>query len=236
LEWQLTIDSSMLKNGYDSTIVKLLNVSYDYNSNRGIDGISLAIRKGEFATLVGRTGSGKTTLFRIISLELFPDSGEVMLLKMKSSQIKRKKLPEWRRQLGIVFQGLQLIGDRSVLDNIRLAALCERRLSGSAKSRSLHALSQVGMAHRLHDRAAQLSTGEQQRVAIARAIVNEPFVLLADEPVSNLDAETSSEVINILQKINSAGTAVVVATHQPERFAICNPREIRLEHGKVVES
>jgi ABC-type ATPase involved in cell division len=92
------------------------------------------------------------------------------------------------------------------------------------------------MAHRLHDKASQLSTGEQQRVAIARAIVNEPFVLLADEPVSNLDGETSSDVIDILRKINSAGTAVVVATHQPERFAKCNPREIRLDNGKLVEA
>jgi len=226
----------MVRNGFDSPIVKLLNVSYDYQSRRGIDGVTLSIKKGEFVMLIGRTGSGKTTLFRIMSLELYPDSGEVMLSELKSSQLKRKKLPQWRRQLGIVFQGLHLIGNRSILDNIRLAALCERRLRGSPKARSLRALGKVGMAHRLHDKASQLSTGEQQRVAIARAIVNEPFVLLADEPVSNLDGETSSDVIDILRKINSAGTAVVVATHQPERFAKCNPREIRLDNGKLVEA
>jgi len=225
----------MVNSGSDAPIVKLLNVTYDYQARRGIDGVSLSINKGEFVILIGRTGSGKTTLFRIMSLELYPDSGEVMLSELKSSQLKRKKLPLWRRQLGIVFQGLQLISNRSVLDNIRLAALCERRLPGSAKARSLRALGQVGMAHRLHDKASQLSTGEQQRVAIARAIVNEPFVLLADEPVSNLDGETSSDVIDILRKINSAGTAVVVATHQPELFAKCNPREIRLDSGKMVE-
>ncbi len=226
----------MLRNGSDNSIVKLLNVSYNYTARRGIDGVSLSVKKGEFAIVVGRTGSGKTTLFRIMSLELYPDSGEVMLSELKSSQLKRKNLPIWRRQLGIVFQGLQLIGDRSVLDNIRLAALCERRLQGSAKSRSLSALAKVGLSHRLRDKASQLSTGEQQRVAIARAIVNEPFVLLADEPVSNLDGETSSEVIDILRKINSTGTAVVVATHQPERFGECNPREIRLDQGKLVEA
>lgn len=225
----------MLRNGSDGSIVKLLNVSYGYKTRRGIDGVSLSIKKGEFVILIGRTGSGKTTLFRVMSLELYPDTGEVMMSDLKSSQLKRHNLPVWRRQLGIVFQGLQLIGNRSVLDNIRLAALCERRLPGSAKSRSLTVLAKVGLLHRLRDQASQLSTGEQQRVAIARAIVNEPFVLLADEPVSNLDGESLAEVINILRKINSTGTTVVVATHQPDKFIECNPREIRLEQGKLIE-
>ncbi|NQU06240.1 MAG: ATP-binding cassette domain-containing protein [Calditrichaeota bacterium] len=219
-------------------MVKLLNVTYRYNGGSnglsGVFGITLDIAPGEFVMLVGKTGAGKTTLFRLISLELVPTSGEIMLDIFKSSELKRSRLPQWRRRLGIVHQNFRLLDDRSVLDNVRLAASCEKSLPARPKKRSLRALAGVGLTHKLHSNPRELSTGEQQRTALARAIVNEPFLLLADEPVSNLDVETSGEIIELLKKVNRAGTAILVATHQPERFSSCNPRVLQLETGKLV--
>jgi len=196
----------------------------------------MTLDKGEFVLVVGRTGSGKTTLFRLISMELQPDSGEIVLMEIHSSRLRQRDLPHWRRQLGIVFQDLRLLDDRSVLENVKLAALCDRRLPENPKVRSLRVLGKVEMSYKLQDRPNQLSTGEQQRIAIARALVNEPYVLLADEPVSNLDSETSKTIVDILYKISLSGTAVIVATHQPERFESINPRIIRMDRGSIIDS
>ena len=219
-----------------SEIVSLKDVSYHYPNKRGVEGISLSVRKGELMLIVGRTGSGKTTIYKLIAMELIPESGELSLVEMRSSRLRRKDFALWRRHLGIVFQDLRLLHDRTVLENVRLTAECETRLPSSPKSRSLRVLSKVGMAHKIQDLPSELSTGEQQRVAIARALVNEPFVLLADEPVSNLDAETSSEIIDILHHISLSGTTVLVATHQPERFARYCPRIVTVSNGNLLES
>lgn len=221
---------------YDnSEVVNLLNVSYHYQNRRGVEGVSLKIKKGELTLLVGRTGSGKTTVYKLIARELAPDSGEIALMNLKSSSLKRKDFAMWRRHLGIVFQDLRLLNDRSVLENVRLAAECETRLPTSAKARAIRVLNRVGMSHKMQDLPSELSTGEQQRVAIARALVNEPLVLLADEPVSNLDTETSSEIIDILNRVSLSGTSVLVATHQPERFARYHPRVMRMDNGNLIE-
>ncbi|MFH0765095.1 MAG: ATP-binding cassette domain-containing protein, partial [Calditrichota bacterium] len=135
---------------------------------------------------------------------------------------------------GIMFQDFHLLPDRSAYDNVLLTAICESRLPEKPRSRTIRALNSVGLASKVEEYPQRLSTGEQQRVALARAIVNEPYVLLADEPVSNLDGQTSAEIIEVLRRINRAGTAVVVATHQPERFEICRPRVLRLENGRMV--
>ncbi len=220
----------------NSDVLNMLNVSYHYQNRRGVGGISMKIGKGELTLLVGRTGSGKTTINKLIARELVPDSGEIILMNLRSSNLKRKEFALWRRHLGIVFQDLRLLNDRNVFENVRLAAECETRLPSSAKARSLRVLNRVGMAHKIQDPPSELSTGEQQRVAIARALVNEPLLLLADEPVSNLDTETSSEIIEILNQVSLFGTSVIVATHQPERFIKYNPRILRMDNGTLSES
>ncbi len=213
-------------------MLKLLNLSYHYPGGAGINGISMELHRGEFALLVGRTGAGKTTLLKLISLELTPDNGEITLEKFRSSTLKPNHKPIWRRRLGIVHQNLLLLNDRTVLDNVRLAANCETNLH-QAKVRALKVLSRVHLSHKIHSYPYQLSTGEQQRTAIARALVNEPFILLADEPVSNLDALTSAGIIELLHHCSQSGMAVLVATHQPERFEAIKPIVYKMDDGRV---
>jgi len=220
-----------------SGMVKLLNVTFQHGGvGNGVYGVSLAVAPCEFVLLVGKTGAGKTTLLKLISLEITPAAGEIVLDSYKSSEIKYRQLPLWRRRLGIVYQDFRLLRDRSALENVRLAAACESNLPGGPKERALKALGRTGLSHKIHSRPDELSTGEQQRVAIARALVNEPFLLLADEPVSNLDEETASEIVELLRKINQSGTAILVATHQLEHFAVCHTRIIKLHNGSLVES
>lgn len=215
--------------------LKLLNITYNYSDLSGVSGISFEVNSGAFTLIVGKTGAGKTTLLKLISLEIVPFSGEIILEKMRSSEIKPRLLPKWRRRIGIIYQNFRLLSDRSVLENVRLAAVCERNLPGRPKRRALKALARVGLSHKVHSFPNELSTGEQQRTAIARAIVNEPFLLLADEPVSNLDEETAVEIIELLQKLNQAGTTMLVATHQPERFTSYCSNTLKLDRGRLVE-
>ncbi len=215
-------------------MVKLSDVSYRYPTGNGVSQISFDINSGDFILLVGKTGAGKTTLFRLLSLEHYPDSGEIELEQFYSSTIKRRHLPKWRRRLGIVYQDTRLLPDRTLLENVRLSALCDNSLTASPKKRALRVLNQVGLSHKLHSAPTSLSAGEQQRAGIARAIVNEPFVLLADEPVSHLDSETSGEIIELLHHLNLSGTSMLIATHQPERFESLNPRIITLDDGRMV--
>ncbi|MFC2150489.1 cell division ATP-binding protein FtsE [Calditrichota bacterium] len=216
-------------------MVKLLNVSYRYQGTGGVENVTFEIGPNDFILLVGKTGAGKTTILKLISMELSPKSGEITLEHMKSSELKSRKLPEWRRRIGIVYQDFRLLGDRSVLENVKLTAACQPNLQGSPKLRAVRALGKVGITHKLHNIPGELSTGEQQRTALARALVNEPYVLLADEPVSNLDSETSSGIVELLQRANQMGTAMLIATHQPERFSSCNPRVLVIERGHLRE-
>jgi len=214
-------------------MVRLLNVTYEHPGGGGVRGVTLELKPGELLLLVGRTGAGKTTILRLISLELRPDSGEITLERFRSSEIKPRLLPQWRRRLGIVYQDLRLLEDRTALDNVLLAAHCEPNLHEKPRERAVKVLANVGLASKIHSFPHEISAGEQQRAALARAIVNEPFVLLADEPLSHLDPATSEDIVAQLRRVNQAGTAVIVATHQPERFDILRPRIIRLEDGRA---
>lgn len=217
-------------------LLKLLNLSYHYanGNSSGIESVSLEVQQGELYLLVGRTGAGKTTLLRLISRELAPNAGEIILKSHRSSELKRSQLPVWRKCMGIVYQDFKLLKDRSAYDNVMLAAFCELDIPSKPKDRTLRALGQVGLSHKLHLKPDELSTGEQQRVAIARALVNEPLILLADEPVSNLDGQTSDEVVEVLQRVSRSGTAMLIATHQPERFDKLHPRIICMDKGKII--
>ncbi|MBM3329113.1 MAG: ATP-binding cassette domain-containing protein [Calditrichaeota bacterium] len=213
-------------------MLKLLNVTYRYAGGHGVSGVSFDLARGEFALLTGRTGAGKTTLLKLISLELAADAGEITLERFRSSGLPDRLKPQWRRRLGIVHQDLHLLDDRSTLENVILAARCETSLNHS-RGRAVRALNRVGLAQKLNARPSHLSTGERQRAAIARALVNDPFLLLADEPVSNLDAETSAEIVEHLARVSRNGTAVLVATHQPERFEHLRPVVLKMDHGHL---
>jgi len=214
-------------------LLRLLNATYRHPGGGGIEGITLEILSGEFLLLVGRTGAGKTTILRLISLELKPSAGDIQLERLRAGELTPSELPSWRRRLGIVYQDLKLLPDRSVFENVLLAAACEPNLPQKPRARALKALANVGLAHKLHSLPSQLSAGEQQRAALARAVVNEPYVLIADEPVSHLDPITSEAIVALMSKVNQAGTAVVVATHQPERFEAVKPRVVRVESGRI---
>lgn len=214
-------------------MVKLLNVTYRYTKNSGVENISFDVGIGEFVLLVGKTGAGKTTLFKLISLELAPQSGEIRLERYRTREIKPRHYPLWRRRLGIIFQDMCLLNDRSTLENVRLGAICGKNISGTPQKRALQVLGRVGMSHKIHQNAGELSAGEQQRTAIARALVNAPFLILADEPVSHLDSGTAREVIDLLSQVNAGGTALLVATHQPERFEGAATRIIVLDKGHL---
>ena len=225
----------MVSSGNNDNILKLINVSYLYPNRMGVSNVSFTLAKGELVLLVGQTGSGKTTIFKLISLELYPEYGDIQLNKYHSSKLTQKDLIPWRKQIGIVFQDLKLLNDRNILNNVKLIGQCERSLSETPKRRALNVLNKVGMSHKIRETPDSLSIGEQQRVAIARALVNEPFLLIADEPVSNLDQKTSQGIAETLHKISLSGTTVFVATHQPEIFNQYNPRIISMDRGRNVE-
>lgn len=197
-----------------------------------LEGINLSLLWGSFTLLVGKTGAGKTTLLKMINLLLRPLRGEITFYRFRLSHLTPSEKSLWRRRLGWVPQETELLYDRSVLDNVLLTARCDPQL-GKPKKRALAALTQVGLAHKLHHNPLHLSGGERQRVAIARALVNQPFLLVADEPVAHLDPGTSAEVVDLFHHINLAGTAILIATHQPERFASLNPKVWVLENGQL---
>lgn len=191
---------------------------------------------GSFSLLVGKTGAGKTTLLKLINLLLTPLQGEVQFYRFRASELSSKDRCLWRKRLGWIPQETELLYDRTVLENIILTARCDPTRRESPKRRALQVLSQVGLAHKLHRLPQNLSGGERQRVAIARALVNQPFLIVADEPVAHLDIQTSQEIVDLFYRINLLGTAVLIATHQPERFSHLNPQIWQMENGRLKEA
>jgi len=215
-------------------MIEFYNVDLDIDDKPILSGISFRIVKGEFAYLAGPSGAGKSSVLRMIYMDVFPTRGIVVVEKFSSQKIKRKKIPYLRRQTGVVFQDFKLLPDRTAYDNVSLAM----RVVGAKKSeikRSVWlALAEVNLGSKRDHYPGELSGGEQQRTAIARAIVNQPVIILADEPTGNLDAENSREVMDTLQKINQHGTAVLMATHDEELIKEYPHRVIRLDDGKLI--
>ena len=207
---------------------------YDSSDTLAVDNVSLTINDGEFVFLVGPSGSGKTTLMKLITGELRPTSGTVIINDFDMSTIKRRKLPKMRRTLGVVFQDYRLIENMSVYDNVAFAMRVVGAPNKEIKKRVPYILELVGLEGREKRMPTELSGGEQQRVAIARALVNSPRMIVADEPTGNLDPARSLELMLLLEKINEMGTTVLVVTHEKELVNAFNKRVITIDSGNMV--
>ena len=216
-------------------MVRLSNVCVSFNKQTILDHVSLEIDAGEFISLVGTTGSGKSTLLRLLYMDLHPDTGSVMVEKFSSSTITSKQIPLLRRKLGVVFQDFKLLEDRSVYDNVAFSLYVTNARPVDIKKKVLNVLANVGLSHKRNSMPHQLSGGEQQRVAIARALVNEPILLLADEPTGNLDPSTSLDILKLLKDINAQGTAVLMATHNYDLVRKAQGRIVQIKDRKVFD-
>ena len=197
-------------------MISFNKVSFSYPSKEIFRDISFTIDKGEFVFLIGESGTGKTTLLRMINMELAPSPGEIIVSEFNSRTIKKPEVPLLRRKIGFVFQDYKLLDDRDVFDNVALPLYLSGMKSDLVKKKVFNILNEVGVFESYKRMPNELSGGEQQRVSIARAIVNEPFVLIADEPTGNLDPFVSFEIVKLLLNINYKGTAVLIATHNYE--------------------
>jgi cell division transport system ATP-binding protein len=215
-------------------VVRLTNVHVRYRGGDGLKGVNLTVRPGEFVFLVGPSGAGKSTVLRLIYMAEPPSDGQVVVGRFNSNKIAPKEIPYLRRQLGIIFQDFKLLEDRNVYDNVAFTLQVTGAKRKDIKRKVLRALANVGLSHKRYKMPNELSGGEQQRVAIARALVNDPLILLADEPTGNLDPVTTQGIMDLLEKINARGTAVLMATHNYSLFeSRPSPRKrvVRIEGG-----
>ncbi|MBQ7434208.1 MAG: cell division ATP-binding protein FtsE [Oscillospiraceae bacterium] len=216
-------------------MVVMQNVRKVYESSNtvALDNVSLTIEDGEFVFLVGPSGSGKTTLMKLITGEVRPTSGRVVVNDFDMGTIRRRRLPKMRRTLGVVFQDYRLIKDMNVYDNVAFAMRVVGTPNREIRTRVPYILELVGLEGREKRMPGELSGGEQQRVAIARALVNSPRMIVADEPTGNLDPVRSLELMLLLEKINEMGTTVVVVTHEKELVNAFSKRVITIDSGEM---
>jgi len=199
--------------------------------------VNFHVDKGEFIYLVGKTGSGKSSLLKTLYVDIPLAQGDAHIAGYDLNKIKRKEIPFLRRKIGIVFQDFQLLYDRSVNENLFFVMKATQwNDKKKMQDRAQEVLDKVGLATKSHKMPHELSGGEQQRVSIARALLNNPEVILADEPTGNLDSETSSEIISLLSNISKTGTAVIVATHDTHILENFSARILRCENGEVIDS
>ncbi len=216
-------------------MITLEHVSKEFDGDtQALEDINLHIEAGEFVSIVGQSGSGKTTVVRLLIAEIKPSSGSINIGGWDITNIKHRQIPSLRRQIGVVFQDFKLLPKRTVFENVAFAL----EVAGTSKSRIHSIVPQVLSIVDLEDKTdrypAQLSGGEKQRVAIARALIHRPKILLADEPTGNLDTLNSKDIIDLLLKINEFGTTVVLVTHGKEIVNSLKKRVITLENGRVV--
>jgi cell division transport system ATP-binding protein len=198
--------------------------------------LNLKVEKGEFAFLTGPSGAGKSTLLRLLLLEERPSEGEVIVDGRNLATLDRDEVQAYRRTVGVVFQDFKLIPGKTVFENVSFVLRVLGQPIEQQRRRTYQVLKWVGLQHRMNALPQELSGGEQQRVAIARALVNEPRIVLADEPTGNLDPDLSIEIMDLFREINAAGTTVLVATHDRDLIRHVGRRVIHLEHGKQAEA
>ena len=216
-------------------MITLENVSKAYSTGApALNNVSLKIEAGEFVFVVGDSGSGKSTLIKLLLRELLPTSGKIMVNDIDVASLRHKQIPKYRRKLGVVFQDFRLLKDRNVYENVAFAQRIVQTPSKEIKKNVPSILSTVGLAGKYKARPKQLSGGEQQRVALASALVNNPPILLADEPTGNLDPKNSWEIMKLLEEINERGTTVLVVTHNREIVNAMKKRVITMNKGVIV--
>ena len=217
-------------------MVQMNNVRKVYESSNtvALDGVSLTINDGEFVFLVGPSGSGKTTIMKLITGEIRPTSGQIIVNDFDMGTIKRRKLPKVRRTLGVIFQDYRLIENMNVYDNVAFAMRVVGAANADIKKRVPYILELVGLEGREKRMPNELSGGEQQRVAIARALVNSPRMIVADEPTGNLDPVRSLELMLLFEKINEMGTTVMVVTHEKDLVNAFSKRVITIDGGHMI--
>lgn len=217
-------------------ILSISNVDFMYPGNSVLRDLNLSINEGEFVFMIGKSGAGKSTILQLIYFNIFPQSGEVEFDGFNSKTVTNRDLPKLRRRLGIIFQDFKLLNDRNIYDNLAFVLEATNTSRKEIKRKVASALTDVGLFHRRFSLPNELSGGEKQRIAIARSIVNEPILILADEPTGNLDPQTSSEIVELLLKINKRGTAILFATHNYEIVKKYNQKIIKIENGKAVRA
>ena len=210
------------------------NVTKTYNGNRGLIDASVHIDKGDFVFLVGPSGAGKSTFIKLILKEINADSGKIMVGEREVTALSNREIPELRRGIGIVFQDFRLLPKKTVYENVAFAMEVIHKSKRQIRKRVPQVLSLVGISDKADKYPDELSAGEQQRVAIARAIINNPALLIADAPTGNLDPETATEIMDLLNQINITGTTIVMVTHAKDIVDRMKKRVIAIESGHIV--
>ena len=216
-------------------MLRMENVSKVYpGGSVALQDVDIHIKPGEFVFVVGPSGAGKSTFIKMLFREVLPTTGSIFVNGVDILSLTPKEIPYMRRQLGIIFQDYRLLPDRTVYENVAFAMQVIETPQRKIKRRVLNVLDLVGLRHRANAYPNELSGGEQQRIAIARAIVNDPILVIADEPTGNLDPETSWDIMEIFKEINASGTTIVMATHDKEIVDAMGKRVVAIEHGNIV--
>ncbi|BCP59263.1 cell division protein FtsE [Streptococcus parasuis] len=233
--WFSNLKKGLSKTGNPMGIIEMKDVTKKYgNGTTALRGVSVSVEAGEFAYIVGPSGAGKSTFIKLLYREEKLDKGSLKVGKFDLATIKKRDVPLLRRSVGVVFQDYKLLPKKTVFENIAYAMEVIGEKPRNIKKRVMEVLDLVGLKHKIRSFPNELSGGEQQRIAIARAIVNNPKVLIADEPTGNLDPENSWEIMNLLERINLQGTTILMATHNSQIVNTLRHRVIAIEDGRLV--